>query len=268
MVSLFDVRTGQFRELPGSLAVVGAFSPDSRLLAIAEMDDDWYTPSIKLFDVASGEVQRTVPFPEQPAETGRETFSPDGRLLVFMQHVYPQLGNRKNSRASLKFISVNSGLEFASFAFDEKDEGGGAGLFSPDGSTLATGSWRGNQAQLLLFDVPHGKLAHTVVLREERAFMRPRVFSPDGRWLAVATQFVPLELQHDELPPEEIEQPRIHLVEVATGQIRETLVSPQAYCTSGSFSPDGKTLATGGNGRVLLWDVSDLAAPDSAGTQK
>jgi WD40 repeat protein len=26
------------------------------------------------------------------------------------------------------------------------------------------------------------------------------------------------------------------------------------------FSPDGTTLASGGNGKVLLWDVADLTA--------
>jgi WD40 repeat protein len=258
-VSLLDVQTGKFRELPGSLSMVGGFSPDSRLLAIAESDDESYAPAIQLFDVASGQVRRSLPILEQPASTGRQVFSPDGQLLAFVQHVFPQRGDWKNKRGTLKFISVSSGLEFASFAFDEKDEFGGAGLFSPDGRTLSVGGWRGGQAQILLFDVAGRKLAHTVTLHEGRAFMRPKLFRPDGRWLAVATQFIPPELQQEsELPPEEIEQPRIHLVEVATGKIRETFVSPQTYCTSGCFSPDGKTLATSGNGRVLLWDLSDL----------
>ncbi len=154
---------------------------------------------------------------------------------------------------------MNSGSEFASFAFDEKDEFGGSGLFSPDGKTLSLGGWKGGQSQILLFDVASRKVAQTIVLREVTAFMRPKLFSPDGRWLAVATKFIPEELRQDpDLPAEEIEQPRIHLVEVATGKIRETLISPQTYCTSGSFSPDGKTLATSGNGRVLLWDLSNL----------
>ena len=39
----------------------------------------------------------------------------------------------------------------------------------------------------------------------------------------------------------------------------ETLVAPQCYMNALAYSPDGRTLASAGPGRVLLWDVSDLA---------
>ncbi len=42
-VSLLDLQTGKFRELPGSLSMVGVFSPDSRTLAVAESDAEMYT---------------------------------------------------------------------------------------------------------------------------------------------------------------------------------------------------------------------------------
>lgn len=257
-VSLLDLPTGTFRELPGNLAMIGAFSPDSRSLAVAQNGDDYYKPAIQLFDVATRELQRTFPVREERADTGREVFSPDGQLLAFKQHVYPQRGIWKNGRATLKLISASSGSEVASIAFDERDEPGGREYFSPDGGMLASGSWHANQAQILLFDVARRELAHRVVLHEERAFMRPTLFSPDSHWLAVATQFIPKELQDDDSPVEDVEQPRIHLVEVATGKIRETFVAPQGYPASGCFSPDGKTLAVAGNGRVLLWNLSDL----------
>ena len=48
----------------------------------------------------------------------------------------------------------------------------------------------------------------------------------------------------------------IHLIDVATGEILETLIAPQGFPRSACFSPDGRTLATGGLGRVLLWNLS------------
>jgi WD40 repeat protein len=47
---------------------------------------------------------------------------------------------------------------------------------------------------------------------------------------------------------------------VATGEVRETIVSPPAFPETVCFSPDGQTLATSGNGCVLLWDLTDPPA--------
>jgi WD40 repeat protein len=63
---------------------------------------------------------------------------------------------------------------------------------------------------------------------------------------------------------EEIPQLRIHLIEVATGEIKETLIAPQGGITNLAFSPDGITLATGGIGKVFLWDLS--TPPGAAAT--
>ena len=69
--------------------------------------------------------------------------------------------------------------------------------------------------------------------------------------------FPKTDRQSEELNPEDFSQPRIYLVETATGKIRETLVGPQDMAMEIRFSPDGKTLAMSGIGRVLLWDLEE-----------
>jgi hypothetical protein len=70
-----------------------------------------------------------------------------------------------------------------------------------------------------------------------------------------ATQVYPEDAAVRDPAVTDLPQPRIHLIDAATGEIRETLVSPQCFAISAAFSPDGKTLATSGEGRVLLWDL-------------
>ncbi len=85
----------------------------------------------------------------------------------------------------------------------------------------------------------------------------------------MVTQVFPQESERDREPsPEDVAQPRIHLVDVTTGEICETLVGPQAFTASVCFSPDGKTLASGGYGQVDLWDVEALPQPAKTGAQR
>src|SRR5262249_27585629 len=127
---------------------------------------------------------------------------------------------------------------------------------SSDGRTLAATTRGDQETKLYLFDVPGRKLVKAVPLGG-KVLARQPAFRPDGKYVAVVTQEFPEGLGREPMA-EDLPQPRIHLVDVAAGAVRETLVSPQAITVSSCFSPDGKTLATGGHGKVLLWDVADL----------
>jgi WD40 repeat protein len=259
--SLVDVQSGEFRELGNRderLLFGGDFAADSRTIPLTAVDADLNELAIRLYDVATGEMKRSIPVDERRSlyETA---LSPDGKILVASDYVTPGRANAKQRNAQLRFWNADTGDPLASFSLGEKESLFDVLIFSPHGRVLAASACWGPDVKLLLFDVPRQKLAHTVVLSDEKAITRAPVFSPDGRWIAVATQVFPEEAGDREPSADDVSQPRIHLVEAATGAVRETLVAPQGFTASLCFSPDGKTLATGGYGRVDLWDVETIS---------
>src|SRR5262249_1127217 len=117
-----------------------------------------------------------------------------------------------------------------------------------------------HECKLFLFDGHGKKLLRAVTLARKgvgRTFTGGPAFSPDGKWLAVMMRQIPDDVRRSaDLSVEDMPQPRVWLVEVAAGAVRETLIAPPGFAMSACFSPDGKTLATAGHGRVLLWDLT------------
>ncbi|MGW8354735.1 nSTAND1 domain-containing NTPase [Streptomyces wedmorensis] len=105
--------------------------------------------------------------------------------------------------------------------------------FSPDGKTLATGSYD-NTARL--WDKDTGKTRH--ILKGHTDQVHALAFSPNGSVLATAGQ-----------------DAKVWLWTVATGEPLATLSGHEGEVTGVAFSPDGKTLAASSYDTVQLWDL-------------
>jgi WD40 repeat protein len=258
-VSIWNVKSGEYLQLPDGLQSGGRFSTDGRTLAITAIDKDGNAQALELFDTNSGKEKLTIPIKQPKAQVAPQAFSPDRRLLVGN---YQESWNSDKSTRGLKWWDTTAGKEFGSFTA-EKDEHLMYARFSTDGKMLAVASWGPADPKVLLFGINDKQQANAVVLGKKvkgtRFVTHQPVFSPDDKSLAVITQEYPEDQSGQELDAQDVPQGRIHLINVASGETWETLISPPAFTIKVCFSPDGKTLATSGLGRVLLWDVSDLA---------
>ncbi|MGB8259390.1 MAG: serine/threonine-protein kinase [Terracidiphilus sp.] len=107
--------------------------------------------------------------------------------------------------------------------------------FSPDGRTLASGSW---DDTIKLWDAASGSLLRT--LQGHTSSVLSVAFSPDGRTLASGS-----------------DDHTIKLWDAASGSLLRTLQGRGGFVDSVAFSPDGRTLASGSWDKTIkLWDAA------------
>lgn len=217
-----------------------AFSPDGNTLASGG-SGGWEGHKVFLWDVAiataPGSSETGCRFPissdhkaaflRHISEISAVAFSPDGTILAASES-----GNN-----TILLLDVGSGAYKAVLSTPQtwNSDGVASIAFSPDGKTVASGSYR----ELRIWDVPSATLKAT--LEGHSQWISNVVFSPDGRTLASTGYSSPIRLWD---------------VPSATG--KATLNGHTGGTWSVAFSPDGTILATGGTYRdstVQLWDV-------------
>ena len=245
-VRLWDVHTGQcLKTLSGHTNWIWsiAFSPDGQTLATGSYDQ-----TVRLWDVHTGQCLKTLS--GHIGQVGSVAFSPDSQTLASGSHDQTvrlwDVANVASFKNEVTLDTMQSLKTLAGHTNVVKSV-----IFSPDGQTLASGSY---DQTVRLWDVHTGQSLKTLA-----GYTNPVwsvVFNPDGQTLASGS--------YDQM---------VHLWDVANASsfkndasldsVRrlKTLSGHTGRVWSIAFSPDGQTLASGSDDQtVCLWDVANISS--------
>lgn len=248
-----------------------ASSPDGRLLAIADGG------SIKLLNLQSNQVVQTISaFSDSRNNVSTMTFSPDSQTLLTDsenntisawsvntgQRLYRLSGHSElvNSIAlspdGLTLVSSGGDVNLWNLTTKKlsrtlhKEPGWPSSVaFSPDGQTVAASLippediQTSSQLEIAFWNVTTGKQIRSIPLQSDPSQI---TFSPDGQIMAVAL------VKCTEVECYERGENVVQLWNTKTGQPIRTLsiakhrYEPAFSFNSVAFSPDGKTIASGG----------------------
>ncbi len=219
---IYDAGTGKELQLltdnTGYVTNV-AFSPDGKTLACSVSD------KFQLWDVANGELKLAKSIAARRIYD--VAFSPDGKTIATAgskKEKGLQLWDVATGTLKTTFLGLKAGVDTLAF--------------SPDGKTIATGG--DEDGTIKLWNVATAKLKSTLKTASD-SDIQNLAFSPDGKTIASCDGSL---------------DTTVELWDVASGKLRTSLTGHIDGVAFVSFSPDSRTLASGGrDGTLILWDV-------------
>jgi len=229
---IWDVETGQPispRLKHRAVIFDAAFSRDGKMAVIAGLKASY------LWNTKTGE-RIGPPLPQGHRRTRGVAFSPSGKTVLTDGRWLWDVKTGKRLAVTLEHPEKTYSVHHA--------------VFSPDGSAILTGAESGT---VQLWDATTGAAIGPSLKHRQAA--RHVSFSPDGKLVAVAYRDGMHQLEP--LPQRTLQNGVVRIWNPRTGKLLATLTGHKGDVYQTAWSPDGKTLLSGGwDATARLWDVA------------
>lgn len=221
----WDLRTGRGLRVvaPSSEKTYGVPSPDGRVLAVMTLNRS----AVTLIEAPSGKQLFQLAPSDDVGVVNKMVFSGDGSMLAL---IYGPSDDQRRTATSfargsqVKLWDVKSGRELRSLVSSDVPSEAG---FSADGRVIAT---IGSMGEIALWDVQSGSKLRDLTASPMKTFTPP-VINPS-------------QIKRGQMP----QMPNMAEIAAMMTNVMGTMAAgtPGRSVTSLAFSPDGKTLVTGG----------------------